>query len=215
LSDASNRMDRIYHWQIGLYDVTRRYYLLGREALIEALAPPSGTNVLEIGCGTGRNLVKAARRWPGASFYGIDVSHVMLGKAQDAIDRAGLKNRVQLSLADATAFDAQAHLAEDRFQRIYFSYTLSMIPEWRQALERAAAMLPPGGTLLVTDFGAFEGLPSYLSRPLLSWLSLFSVTPNHEFDSVFKEIAAARGFESRFVSLYRGYSFLATMRRPE
>ncbi|MEO0441817.1 MAG: SAM-dependent methyltransferase, partial [Pseudomonadota bacterium] len=55
-------MDRVYRSQSGLYDVTRKYYLLGRDQLIRDLAPPPGGRVLEIGCGTARNLICAARQ---------------------------------------------------------------------------------------------------------------------------------------------------------
>ena len=50
-------MDRVYRSQSGIYDLSRKYYLLGRDQLIEALEPPAGGRVLEIGCGTARNLV--------------------------------------------------------------------------------------------------------------------------------------------------------------
>ena len=53
-------MDRIYRRQRHVYDVTRKYYLLGRDALIDRLEPPVDGRVLEIGCGTARNLI--ARR---------------------------------------------------------------------------------------------------------------------------------------------------------
>ena len=46
------------------YDASRRYYLLGRDRLLDQLAPPPGGSILEIGCGTGRNLIGAARRYP-------------------------------------------------------------------------------------------------------------------------------------------------------
>lgn len=215
MSDASIKMDTIYRWQTGVYDVTRRYYLLGREPLIEAMAPSVGANVLEIGCGTGRNLVKAACRWPDARFFGIDVSQAMLGKALESIERAGLSKRISIGLADATSFNAGDVFGEFNFQRVYFSYTLSMIPDWRSVLERAADMLPPGGILQVTDFGSLNGLPPFLSRALLAWLALFSVTPNHSFEAEFSKTAFDRGFDYNFIPLYRGYSFLAAMRRPE
>ena len=53
-------MDRIYRRQRHVYDFTRKYYLLGRDELIERLAPPADSRVLEIGCGTARNLIAAA-----------------------------------------------------------------------------------------------------------------------------------------------------------
>ena len=58
-------MDGIYRHQRHIYDATRKFYLLGRDEMIEGLAVPSGGSVLEIGCGTGRNLIAAARRYPG------------------------------------------------------------------------------------------------------------------------------------------------------
>jgi len=50
-------MDRMYRHQRHIYDASRKFYLLGRDALITGLAPPKGGTILEIGCGTGRNLI--------------------------------------------------------------------------------------------------------------------------------------------------------------
>ena len=62
--EATRRMNRMYRRQRHIYDGTRRYYLLGRDRLIANLGPNTGADVLEIGCGTGRNLVHAARLFP-------------------------------------------------------------------------------------------------------------------------------------------------------
>ncbi len=77
-AEATDRMNRMYRRQRHIYDGTRRYYLLGRDQLISGLKPALGASVLEIGCGTGRNLVSAARLYPDARFFGIDVSTEML-----------------------------------------------------------------------------------------------------------------------------------------
>ena len=98
---AAALMDRLYRRQRHFYDVTRKYYLLGRDRLIEGLAPPPGSRVLEIGCGTARNLVAAAQAWPDAQFYGIDISAEMLATARQrrrpggprAPHRAGARRR--------------------------------------------------------------------------------------------------------------------------
>ncbi len=214
MTDASFEMDRIYGWQTGLYDATRAYYLLGRDRLIEGLAPTSGGRVLEIGCGTGRNLLKAIRRWPEARFFGIDISRVMLTKARRSILAAGAIDQVSIAHADATCFDPVAIFGAANFQRIYFSYTLSMIPEWIQALDHAAQMLPAGGALFVADFGDQSGLPNWFRRILRVWLSLFHVTPRDDFEPVLRALAKARGLDCEFVPLYRGYAFLAALRRP-
>jgi S-adenosylmethionine-diacylgycerolhomoserine-N-methlytransferase len=79
---AAQHMDAIYRYQRYIYDATRKYYLLGRDRLIDELAPPPGGSVLEIACGTGRNLIKGARRYPDARFFGFDISAAMLDTAQ-------------------------------------------------------------------------------------------------------------------------------------
>ncbi|KAB2875016.1 MAG: class I SAM-dependent methyltransferase, partial [Pseudorhodoplanes sp.] len=83
-------MDRIYRHQRHIYDVTRRFFLLGRDAALRELQPPRPGAVLEIGCGTGRNLIAAARRYPQALFCGIDISNEMLKSCRRSVARAGL-----------------------------------------------------------------------------------------------------------------------------
>src|ERR1700726_2169563 len=89
-AEATARMNRMYRRQRHIYNGTRRYYLLGRDQMIANLQPVAGASVLEIGCGTGRNLILAARRHPDARFFGIDVSTQMLTSAISAIARRGL-----------------------------------------------------------------------------------------------------------------------------
>ena len=60
-------MDGIYRGQRHIYDLTRKYYLFGRDGLIEQLAASDGATVIEIACGTGRNLGAIKRRWPGTA----------------------------------------------------------------------------------------------------------------------------------------------------
>src|SRR5258708_39824459 len=87
--EATRRMNRMYRRQRHIYDGTRRYYLLGRDQLISRLQPDAGTSVLEIGCGTGRNLVLASRLYPNARLFGIDVSTEMLSSAIAPISCTG------------------------------------------------------------------------------------------------------------------------------
>ncbi len=94
--------------------------------------------MLEIGCGTGRNLIKAARAYPEARFYGLDVSREMLDTAEAAIRRAGLAERIAVAQGDATAFDPDALFGRAAFERVMISYALSMIPPWREALAPGA-----------------------------------------------------------------------------
>src|ERR1700688_4480203 len=132
--EATRRMNRMYRRQRHIYDGTRRYYLLGRDQLISGLRPGAGASVLEIGCGTGRNVVLAAGLYPDARFFGIDVSTEMLTSAISAIARRGLTDRIRVAHGDGTAFDPQILFGVPSFDHIMISYSLSMIPDWLRVL---------------------------------------------------------------------------------
>jgi S-adenosylmethionine-diacylgycerolhomoserine-N-methlytransferase len=207
-------MDRIYAQQRHIYDLTRRYFLLGRDTLIAELRPPSSGAILEIGCGTGRNLIAAARTYPDAALYGLDVSSAMLSTARANIRRAGLESRIVLALGDAARFDAFSLFRRKTFDRAFFSYSLSMIPPWREALARTLDNVEPtGGRLLVVDFGGQEHLPLWFSRMLLAWLARFHVSPRVELGAALAALAEQRGARLTLRQLYRDYARFAELAR--
>jgi S-adenosylmethionine-diacylgycerolhomoserine-N-methlytransferase len=205
-------MDGVYRRQRHIYDLTRRYYLLGRDELIAALDPPVGGSVLEIGCGTARNLIAAARIFPGATFYGVDISGEMLRTARARVADAGLVDRLHLARADAANFDPEALFQRSLFQRVFFSFSLSMIPCWCEALRHGADLTAAGGRLQVVDFGDQERLPTWFRAALLVWLRHFHVTPRSEAWRVLEDISAERNGSVHVTSLYRGYSRYAELR---
>src|SRR5262245_66229056 len=127
-------MDGIYRHQRHIYDLSRKYYLLGRDRLIAELKPPHGSRVLEIGCGTGRKRIAAAHAWPRARFCGLDISAEMLKTARASLARHRLGDVVDIAEADAVSFDSAGLFKSPLFSRVYFSYTLSMIPPWESAI---------------------------------------------------------------------------------
>lgn len=204
-------MDGIYRYQRYIYDATRKYYLLGRDRLLDDLQPPVDGTILEIGCGTGRNLILAARRYPTARLYGFDISSEMLKTARASIARAGYANRVTVAEGDATAFDAQALFGRGQFDRVFVSYAFSMIPPWRQSLVPALSAVAPGGRLHVVDFGQFEGWPGFFKAGMFAWLAKFTVYPRADLEEALRAVAESAGAECRFTRLYRGYSDYAVL----
>jgi len=198
-------MDNVYRYRRHIYDATRHNYLLGRDRLIAELAPPAGGAVLEIGCGTGRNLIALAKRYPSARFYGIDISAEMLVTARAAIARHGVYDRIRLAQADALELDPCDMFSRAEFDRIFFSYTLSMIPDWTGALAHAASLLKPGGRLQVVDFGACEAMPRHFKQLLYWWLRRFHVEPRLELGSALGKLAGSPA-KARVETLYRGYT---------
>ncbi|MFZ5783411.1 MAG: class I SAM-dependent methyltransferase [Pseudomonadota bacterium] len=212
MTDAASAalMDRIYRRQRHVYDLTRKHYLLGRDRLIAGLVPPAGGRVLEIGCGTARNLIAAARAWPQASFYGLDISAEMLATARQRVAAAGLAHRIVLARADATTFDPAVALGVTGFSRIFLSYSLSMVPDWTAALQRALLALAPRGELHIVDFGRQERLPSLFRAGLRRWLAVFHVVPRDGLEAHLRSLPVE---VLRFDRPYGGYAQHAVLMR--
>lgn len=181
ITDHGALMDRVYRHQRHFYDLTRKYYLLGRDRVIRDLKLRPGETLVEIGCGTARNLIAIAKRYPGVRLFGLDASSEMLRTAQVKIGKAVPEAKIVLVEAYAEALDASTFGSNAAsFDRALFSYSLSMIPDWRGALGAAASVLKPEGTLHIVDFGDLAGLPPVLRTALRSWLKLFHVEPRSE-----------------------------------
>jgi S-adenosylmethionine-diacylgycerolhomoserine-N-methlytransferase len=207
-SDHAGLMDGMYRYQRHIYDLTRKYYLLGRDTTIRGLAVPPGGTLLEVGCGTGRNLALAHRHFPDAKLYGLDISQEMLISARKTF--AGKVTMPDFRVADATAFTPN-EFGVAGFDRILISYALSMIPDWERAVEAALAALNPGGELHIIDFGQQEGLPGWFRAILKSWLAKFHVTPRADLRQVLEGQAHENNARLSFSTVGGGYAWRAAI----
>jgi S-adenosylmethionine-diacylgycerolhomoserine-N-methlytransferase len=210
----ADHMDGIYRYQRYIYDATRKFYLLGRDRMVDGLRPPADGSVLEVGCGTGRNLIRAARHYPTARFYGFDISQMMLETARSNIARAGLSERITLAQGDAAAFSGAQLFGVPLFDRVYVSYAVSMIPPWQAACAQALAAVKPGGSLHIVDFGQQTELPGWFRRGLHGWLAKFTVEPRATLEAALTDLAAQRDARLSFSHLYRDYAHLAVVTVP-
>ena len=211
--DPAKRMNQIYRNQRHIYNLTRKYFLLGRDRLIERMGPAANENVLEIGCGTGRNLIRAARRYPSVCFFGIDISTAMLASAATAIARSHLESRVTLASADAMNFDSLKLFGVARFERIFISYSLSMIPEWQAVARQAHSLLSACGELHILDFGDQIDFPDWFSVALRKWLALFEVVPRDELEAELTLLAWQTRSTLVFERPHNGYAQYAIVKR--
>jgi len=141
----AERLQAFYAPQAGRYDAFRERLLPGRREMIEQLRPLPGARIVELGAGTGRNLAffgEATRRFSSVEL--VDLCPALLERARTRT--AGLPN-VRVVEADAASYRPASPI-----DCVYFSYALTMIPDWRAALVNAVGMLKPGGRLGVVDF---------------------------------------------------------------
>jgi len=211
--DPAQKMDQMYRWTRHVYDLTRRYYLLGRDDLLDRIADREAGRVLEIGCGTARNLRVLAEAAPQHQLYGIDASHAMLATARDALDRAGCTGRVTLAQGLAERLDPPTQFGVDGpFDAIFFSYVLSMISEWRVALVQALSHLCSDGALYIVDFWDQADLPSWVAPTLQSWLSLFDVTPQPELLRILQALDDHNWLSCTIEPIGRRYAYVAVVK---
>ena len=213
MPDTFENMDRMYRLQRHFYDVTRKYYLLGRDKLLHEMGVKPGECVLEAGCGTARNLIILRRKHPQAKLFGLDASAAMLETAESKIAVAGVTSiSLKTALADDFAFDETFGLAQP-FDKIFFSYSISMIPPWRESIDNALRNLKSGGELYIVDFYDQADLPAPFRGFLKWWLSKFHVQFWPELITHLHSLEDRGAVSLRIEPLFRRYSFIARMKK--
>jgi len=163
MEDATGRVRRIYDREAANYDRGMEFFewLLfggGREWVCSR----AHDEVLEVACGTGRNL----------SFYatvvrltGIELSPEMLNIAQERAGRMGMD--VDLRLGDAHHLD----FPDSSFDTVVFTLALCTIPDPILAVAEARRVLRPGGQLLLLEHVRSPLLPVRMLQRVLEPLS--------------------------------------------
>lgn len=126
--------------------------LAGLKAALDA-----GGTILEVGCGTGRHLLQIAKSFPDASCIGVDIDPTGLKAAAQAIEKAGIADRVRL--VAGTLDDAAVDATADAVVMIEVLHEIA--PDIRQSvIDGCYRALRPKGWLLIVD----ETYPSTLAE---------------------------------------------------
>jgi S-adenosylmethionine-diacylgycerolhomoserine-N-methlytransferase len=206
--DAKTAMDRMYRHTRHIYDLTRKYYLFGRDKLIAELPAAPGEAICEVGCGTARNLIQLAKRHPQVRFFGVDASTEMLKTADANVRAGGMDGRVVLATALAQDFDGGLQFGLTKpFDRLIYSYALSIMDDWKAAVDHGLSQLKSGGTLHVVDFGDQEGMPGWFKKMLGGWLAQFHVRFRPEVRAYFESLERAGVGKMSYRSVMRGYAY--------
>ena len=144
-----------------------------RHKAVSRLELKRGGRVLEVGCGTGRNLA-LLREAVGAEghVYGVDLSEGMLAEAKELCARQEWHN-VKLIQADAADYTLP-----EPVDGAIFSLSYAVIPHHRAALRHAWQQLRQGGYLVIMDAKLPSGVVGKLLHPFVVWTSRLTVLGN-------------------------------------
>ena len=154
-----------YNRLAGIYPIFELLFWLPcgiRARAVNALGLQRGDRVLEVGCGTGRNLPYLVRAvGPEGRVYGVDYSDGMLARARQLCERHGWSN-VTLLQQDARRLELP-----ETVDAALFSLSYAVMPEPRDVLEQVWRFVRSGGTVAILDAKLFPGLLGKLQRPFI------------------------------------------------
>ena len=144
-----------------------------RKRAVDQLKLRRGDQVLEVGCGTGRNF-PFLRDAVGAEgrIYGVDLSEGMLRRARKLCLRRQWTNFVLIEA------DAADYASEEQFDGVLFSFSYNVMPHHRSILRQAWKQLRPGGRLVIMDARVPPGLLGKLIRPFATWFMKHTLLGN-------------------------------------
>ncbi len=174
-----------------------------RRRAVELLHLTKGDQVVEIGCGTGRNFALLERAvGPGGAVTAVDLSESMLARARKRAARHRWTN-IEFVHSDAATYEFPGPV-----DGVLSTYTLVIVPEYDRVIERACRALKPGKRCVVLDQKLPSGPASRLA-PLLDLLSRpFEYSRLVRERRLWESIARHAG-NVRVEELYFGFVYLA------
>ncbi len=130
----------------------------------------AGIDVLDVGCGSGRAILKLAADYPDSNFSGYDFSDEGIARANDEAKRLGLKN-VRFEVRDAANIgETEAYDLITSFDAIHDqAKPAAMLAGISQALR-------PDGTYLIQDIAGSSHLEKNLDHPVGAYIYAISLT---------------------------------------
>jgi phosphatidylethanolamine/phosphatidyl-N-methylethanolamine N-methyltransferase len=153
------RIERVYQAYSKVYDrIFGKVFQDSREVLASSLELRPGSQVLEVGVGTGLVLPLYPSH---CRVTGIDLSEGMLAKARERVENLGLSHVAALERMDAS----QMTFADDAFDVVVAAYVVTAVPDHRAVMNEMIRVARPGARiLLVNHFVNGSGLIAAFER---------------------------------------------------
>jgi len=118
----------------------------------------AGADAAEVGCGAGQCLIPVAAAFPNSRFFGYDVDHTSVERAQSKAASASLTGRIVFEQIAAE----RVPLAE-RFDLVMAFNCIHDMAQPRAALKAIHRLLKPGGAFLWSEAEVGERLEDNLN----------------------------------------------------
>lgn len=214
-TNPARRMDRMYRYTRHIYDLTRRPYLLGRDDVLAEIAAQPASSVLEVGCGTARNLRKLCSQAPQHTLYGLDASDQMLATARTACARAGCSEAIRLIQGLAQDIQPSLFGCTSPFDIVLCSYVLSMIPTATSVVDAALASVRSGGKVYIVDFWDQARWPAPARYALQQWLAWFGVDHRQVLHRHLDALAESGYIRLSRTSVAQRYAYQAVLAKAD
>ena len=143
--------------------VTASFAGVGNPHAIAPIEP--GAVVVDIGCGTGTDLLLAARKIDAnGRAIGIDMTIAMRERAMAGAQSGGLRN-VDVRDGDATNLPVE----DSTVDVVISNGVLNLVPDKTRAVGEIARVLKPGGRVQIADIVIGEVLPDSALRDIDLW----------------------------------------------
>ena len=194
-----DKLESFYKNQASLYDSYRYRMLHARKPMISNMPTPKGGIWIDMGGGTGSNL----------EYFGDKLNHfskvIVLDLCPSLAEEARARNKkngwsdfVDVLVADACDSNAAGLPERGTVDVITFSYAITMIPDWKGALQNAYDLLKPGGHICVCDFTVDDS----------QWIGMSSFWRNtFATDHVFLRAEHRPYLASKFTPVYQDMGY--------
>lgn len=207
-------LSRRYDHIAPVYPLFERIFMLPwdiRRKMTAALKLKPGDNVIEIGCGTGKNLqLLSGAVGDAGSVLGIDISKGMLARATEKKVKRKLHN------AELLLTDASGYVPGKKINAALFSLSYATMIHRRQVLKKMWDIIEPGGRIVIMDAQYPPGLAGKLMNPLKPFITLFlraSVLGNPHI-KITDELSEITGIEPELTEHSMKTYFIAAAEKP-
>lgn len=179
-----------YIYDIVIVNMTSLWYKVVLEDI------PKNSKILDIGIGTGTSLCKNSSiiTEKNLKIQGVDIDSSYVQHCKKNFEKLGLEK--QCSVVCKSIFDLDLkQIVGDEYDAVYFSGSISLMPDPDKALKIAKNLLKKGGKVYITQTYQLQNVPFLgFLKPLLKYLTTIDFG-KLTFEKEINEIIQKSGLE--------------------